>query len=86
MVTTKSVHRTSNQQELSVLFSNISLLTSSQDQPKEIMPAPVYVIQDPYMETPDISTSEHLNLYNKEIFVLPESVRYDLIRCKWTNF
>ena len=78
MVTTRSGRRTSNQQELSVLISDISILTSSQCQPQEIMAAPAYGIQDPYLAILNISTSEHLKLL--------ESDRYDLTRSKWNGF
>ena len=73
MVTTQSVHRTSNQQELSVIFSNILFKTSSQGQPQEIMVAPVDGLQDPYLAILDLYTSEHLKLYNKEFVGLPKS-------------
>ena len=86
MVTSLSDRRTSNQQELSVLFSNISLLTSSQGQPQEIMAAPVDRIQGPYLATLEFSTSEHLKLYNKAIVGLPESDRYDITISKRTDF
>ena len=54
MVTTRSGHRTRNQQELSVLLSNILNLTSSQGQPKEIIAEPVEGIQEPYLTTIDL--------------------------------
>ena len=41
MVTTQSGRITSNQQELSVIFSNLSFLNLSQGQPQEIMAATV---------------------------------------------
>ena len=50
------------------------------------MEAPVDGLQDPYLETLYLSTSEHLKLYNKAIFGLPESDWYDLTRSKWTDF
>ena len=50
------------------------------------MAAPVDGLQDLYLQTLDLSTSEHLKLYNKEIVGLPESDRYDLTRSKWTDF
>ena len=50
------------------------------------MEAPVDGLQDPYLETLDLSTSEHLKLYNKESFGLPESDWYDLKISKWTEF
>ena len=42
------------------------------------MAEPADEIQDPYLAILVISTSEHLNIYNKEIFGLPESDRYYL--------
>ena len=48
--------------------------------------AAVKRLQDPYMATLDISTYEHIKLYNKVIFGLPESYRYDLTRSKWNYF
>ena len=87
MLTPRSGIRKSNQQELSVLFSNLSLLTSSKGQPQEIMvSAPTDRLQDHYLDTLDLSTSEHLKLHNKEIVGIPESDRYDLTRSKWTDF
>ena len=87
MVTTQPGHITRNQQELSIRISNISFLTSSQGQPKYIMAsAPDDGFQYPYLATLDLSISEHLNLYNKAIFGLPEMDRYDLTRSKWTEF
>ena len=62
MITTWSGRRTSNQQEFSVLFSNISLLTSSLGKPQEIISTPVDRIQDPYLATLNLSTSEHIKL------------------------
>ena len=43
-------------------------------------------IQDPYLSILDLITSEYLNIYNREMFGLPESDRYDLTRSKWTDF
>ena len=40
----------------------------------------------PYLVILNISTSEHLKLYNKAFLGLPESVRYDLTRSKWNDF
>ena len=74
MVTTRSGRITSNQQKLSVLLSNLSLLTSSQGQPQEIMTAPVDGILGPYLANLYLYTYKHLKLYNKAIFVIPESV------------
>ena len=85
MVTTRSGWRTGKQQELSVVFSNISPSTSSQVQPQEII-VEVDGLQDPYLETINISTSEHLNIYNKAIVGIQEIDRYDLNRSKWTDF
>ena len=80
------VIRSQNKQSFSVLFPNISLLTSSQGKPQELVSVPVDGIQDPYLATLDLSTSENLNIYNKAIFGLPESDRYDLTRFKCTDF
>ena len=86
MVTTRSDRRTSNQQELSVIFSNLSLSTSIQGLPQKIMVAPEDGLQDPYLEIIDIYISEHLKIYNKAIFGLTESYRYDITRSKWNGF
>ena len=43
-------------------------------------------LQDPYLSILNISTSEHLKLYNKAIVGLPESDRYDITRSEWNNF
>ena len=43
------------------------------------------MLQDPYLENLDFSTSEKLKLYNKSIVGLPESDRNDLTRSKWTD-
>ena len=43
-------------------------------------------LQDSYLDTINISTSENLNFYNKAIVGIPESDRYDLTRSKWTVF
>ena len=43
-------------------------------------------IQYPYLAILNISKSEHLKLYNKAIFGLPERDRYDIIRYNWTDF
>ena len=48
--------------------------------------APAERIQDPYLAILNLTTSEHLNLYDKEIFGLHEDETYDLTRFKWTNF
>ena len=50
------------------------------------MESPVDGLQDPYLSTIDLYTSENLKLYRKAIFGLPESDRYDLTRFKWTDF
>ena len=50
----------------------------------KIMAAPADGIQDPYLVTLDLSTYEHLKLYNKAILGIPESDSCDLTRCKWT--
>ena len=46
------------------------------------MVAPADVIQDPYLAIINLSTSKNIKLYNKEIFGLPESDRYNLTRSK----
>ena len=56
--------------------------TSSQGQPQENIAAPVDGFQDPCLATLDLSTSEHLKLYNKAIVGIPESDRYYLTRSK----
>ena len=43
-------------------------------------------IQDPYMADLNMTTSVHLNIYNKAIHGLPKSNRYILTRSNWTNF
>ena len=50
------------------------------------MAAPVEGLQDPYLAALELFTSEHLKLYNKAIFDVPESDRYDITRSKWTGF
>ena len=50
------------------------------------MSEPVDGLQDPYLATLDMATSEHLKIYNKKIVGIPESERYDLTRYKWTDF
>ena len=50
------------------------------------MAAPTDGLQAPYLAAIYISTYEHFKLYNKELFGLTESERYDLTRYKWTNF
>ena len=86
MVTTWSGCRTTNQLEFSVLISNILLSTSSQVQVQNIMEAPVYLLQEPYPAILYISTLEHLKLYNKTVWGVPESDRCDLTIYKWTDF
>ena len=86
MVTTQSGRRASNQQETLFLSSNLSLLTSSQGQPKEITEAATSGgLQHPYLANLYLSTSENLNLYNKVIFGPPEIDRYNTIS-KWADF
>ena len=85
MVTSQSGHTKINQQELSVLFSNIYFSTSSHVQQQETM-TNQDGLQDPHLDTINLYTSEDLKIYNKAIIWLPESVRYDLIIYKWTNF
>ena len=48
--------------------------------------APADGIQETYLETLDLTTSEQLKPYNKAIDGLPESDRYELTRPKWTDF
>ena len=43
-------------------------------------------LKDPYLTIINISTSKHLNLYNKAIVGLTEIDRYDLTRSKRTDF
>ena len=50
------------------------------------MAAPEDELQYSYLSIIYLSTSEHINIYNKEIVRLPESDRYDLTRSKWTDF
>ena len=50
------------------------------------MTEPVDGIQDPYLATLNISTSENIKFYNKAIIGLPESDRYDLTRYKGNDF
>ena len=85
MVTSQSGHTTINQKELSVLFSNINFSTSSHVQQQETM-TNQDGLQDPHLDTINLYTSEDLKIYNKAIVWLTESVRYDLILYKWTNF
>ena len=56
----KSIER-NNQQEISVLFSNISLSTSTKGQEQEIMAA-ADLLQDPYLGTLDMTTSGHIKI------------------------
>ena len=42
-------------------------------------------MQDPYMDNLDLSTSEHLKLYDKAIFELPERDRYVHTKYEWTD-
>ena len=67
------------------MFYNLSSSTSIQVQQQEILTAEDG-LQDPYLVILNLSTSEHLKLYNNEHFRLPESDRYDLNRSKWTEF
>ena len=50
------------------------------------MSAPADVIQNPYLVTLNLTTLEHLKLYNKAIIGLPGSYRYRLTRSKWAGF
>ena len=47
---------------------------------------PANALHDPYLANLNLNTSEHLKLYNKAIFGLPESDRYNITRFKWTGF
>ena len=44
------------------------------------------MLQYPYLDTLNIATSEHINLYNKAIVGLPEINRYELTGSKWNGF
>ena len=50
------------------------------------MASPAVGLQDPYLSNLDLSISEHLTLYNKEIAGLKESDRCYFIISKWTGF
>ena len=43
-------------------------------------------LQDPYLDTLNMTTSNHLKLYNKGIVGLPENNRFDLTRSNLTDF
>ena len=43
-------------------------------------------LQDPYLDALDITTLEHLNIYNNTIVGQPEGDRYDVTISKWTKF
>ena len=76
-----------NQQETPVKYSHLLLSTLSQVQVQEIVAAaPAERLQNPYLSTLNLATSEHLKLYKMAVFGLPKSNRYDLIRSKWTDF
>ena len=62
------------------------MITISESRIRIIVAAPADGIQDPYLAILNLTTSEYLKLYNKEIIELPESDRYDLTRSKWTDF
>ena len=49
------------------------------------MATPVGGLQDSYLATLELSTSGHLNIYNKEIVGLPEIDSYDITISKWTD-
>ena len=77
-----------NQQDLSVLFSRISLSTSSKVPSQENMAA-VFGVQDLYLTTLNRSTSERLNIYYKVIVIIvgvPDNYSYVITRTKWTEF
>ena len=84
MLSTPSVCITSNQQELSVIKSHLSLKTLSQVQVQDIMEESGDRIQDLNLAIPDHSTSEFIKLYRNVIVGLLE--RDDLTRSRWTNF
>ena len=86
MATTQLDNRKTNQLELSVLISNISLLISSQVQLQDIMEAPVDGLRYPYLAILDLATSEYIKLYNRAIFGIPESDSWDRTRSKWAGF
>ena len=49
----------------------------------------VFGVQDLYLTTLNLSTLEHLNIYNKLIVIIvmiPDNVRYVITRTKWTDF
>ena len=46
--------------------------------------APSDWILDPYLFALNMTTSEHLKIYNKAIFGLPEKNRYDIKSSNWT--
>ena len=76
MVTAWSCFRTTpesyTQEELSVILPHILISTWSQGQVQENMkPASADGIQEPYLLTLYLTTSEHFNLYNKVIVGLP---------------
>ena len=50
------------------------------------MAAPADGIQDPYLVTINLTTSENFKLYIKDIIGLHDSNRYGLTRSKWTGF
>ena len=50
------------------------------------MAAPADRLQEPYLTTLNVTTSEHLNLYNNSIVGLPESDRCDMTSSKYTDF
>ena len=76
-----------NQQETPVKYSHLLLSTLSQVQVQEIVAAaPAERLQNPYLSTLNLATSEHLKLYKMAVLGLPKINRYDLIRSKWTDF
>ena len=50
------------------------------------MAAPSGGIQEPYMATLNLTTSENLKLYNKSIIGLTESDRDYITKSTWTGF
>ena len=76
--------KSNTQQEVSVVFSYLSLSTSSQGQLQEIMVV-VNGLQDPYLVNLDISTSENPKISDKLNIGLSINNRYDMHRFKCTD-
>ena len=82
---TNRLQKSHNQQKSFVLFTHISLSTSSQRRVQQIMAASDG-LQDPYLTILDLTTLEYLNFYNKKFFGFLENDRYDLTMSKCTDF